>query len=47
MKKLHFISQAKGSVGKSLLMYLFALKNYQDRSCLFVDLDSSWRFRCP
>ncbi|MEO6685517.1 MAG: hypothetical protein ABIN24_06110 [Dyadobacter sp.] len=41
MKKLHFIAQAKGGVGKSLLMYLFALKNHKDPSCLFVDLDSS------
>lgn len=41
MKKLHFIAQAKGGVGKSLLMYLFALKNHHKSDCFFVDLDSS------
>jgi cellulose biosynthesis protein BcsQ len=41
MKKLHFIIQAKGGVGKSLLMYLFALKHHKRSECLFVDLDAS------
>lgn len=41
MKKLHFIAQAKRGVGKSLLMYLFALKNHHKPDCFFVDLDSS------
>jgi hypothetical protein len=41
MKKIHFIAQAKGGVGKSLLMYLFALKFGHDSSIFFVDLDSS------
>ncbi|SDG29946.1 hypothetical protein SAMN04487996_11781 [Dyadobacter soli] len=33
--------QAKGGVGKSILMYLFALKHYQDSKCLFIDVDAS------
>lgn len=41
MKNLHFIVQAKGGVGKSILMYLFALKHYQDPKCLFIDVDAS------
>ncbi|HEV7378470.1 MAG TPA: hypothetical protein VGN64_01645 [Dyadobacter sp.] len=41
MKQIHFIAQAKGGVGKSLLMYLFALKFGHDPSVYFVDLDSS------
>ncbi|WP_090155873.1 hypothetical protein [Dyadobacter soli] len=41
MKNLHFIVQAKGGVGKSILMYLFALKHYQDSKCLFIDVDAS------
>lgn len=41
MKKIHFIAQAKGGVGKSLLMYLFALKFGHDPSVYFIDLDSS------
>jgi len=41
MKKLHFIAQSKGGVGKSLLMYLMALKNHHKENCLFVDMDAS------
>lgn len=41
MKRLHFITQAKGGVGKSLLMYLLALKHYQNPNYLFIDLDAS------
>lgn len=41
MKKFHFIAQSKGGVGKSLLMYLFALKYGHKKDTLFVDLDSS------
>ena len=41
MKKLHFIAQSKGGVGKSLLMYLMALKNSHKQNCLFVDMDAS------
>ena len=41
MKKFHFIAQSKGGVGKSLLMYLFALKYGHNHDTLFVDLDSS------
>jgi len=41
MKNLHFIVQAKGGVGKSILMYLFALKNFRNRKCLFIDVDAS------
>ena len=41
MKNLHFIVQAKGGVGKSILMYLFALKHYKDPKCLFIDVDAS------
>jgi cellulose biosynthesis protein BcsQ len=41
MKKFHFITQSKGGVGKSLLMYLFALKYGHKKDSLFVDLDSS------
>lgn len=41
MKKFHFIAQSKGGVGKSLLMYLFALKYEHKKDILFVDLDSS------
>ncbi|MCF0057159.1 hypothetical protein [Dyadobacter sp. CY356] len=41
MKKFHFIAQSKGGVGKSLLMYLFALKYGDKKDILFVDLDSS------
>ena len=41
MKKLHFIAQSKGGVGKSLLMYLMALKNCHKENCLFVDMDAS------
>lgn len=41
MKKFHLIAQSKGGVGKSLLMYLFALKHGHNKDTLFVDLDSS------
>lgn len=41
MKKLHFIAQSKGGVGKSLLMYLMALKNHHKPGTLFVDMDAS------
>ena len=41
MKTFHFIAQSKGGVGKSLLMYLFALKYGHHDGILFVDLDSS------
>ncbi|TKT92656.1 hypothetical protein [Dyadobacter frigoris] len=41
MKKFNFITQSKGGVGKSLLMYLFALKYGHKKDILFVDLDSS------
>lgn len=41
MKRFHFIAQSKGGVGKSLLMYLFALKHGNRKQVLFVDLDSS------
>jgi hypothetical protein len=41
VKKFHFIAQSKGGVGKSLLMYLFALKYGHKKDTLFVDLDSS------
>ena len=41
MKQLHFIVQAKGGVGKSLLTYLFGLTKQQDEPSLFVDVDSS------
>ncbi len=41
MKQLHFIIQAKGGVGKSLLTYLFALTQQNNSGSLFVDVDSS------
>jgi hypothetical protein len=41
MKKLHFILQAKGGVGKSLLTYLMAQTQSQNPTVLFVDVDGS------
>jgi cellulose biosynthesis protein BcsQ len=41
MKKVHFISQAKGGAGKSMLTYLLALKNESNTRSYFIDLDSS------
>jgi len=41
MKQLHFIIQAKGGVGKSLLTYLLALTQQDSPGSLFVDVDSS------
>ena len=41
MKQLHFIVQAKGGVGKSMLTYLLALAKENDAQSLFVDVDSS------
>ena len=41
MKKLHFILQAKGGVGKSLLSYLLAQTQSQNPNVLFVDVDAS------
>lgn len=39
--KLHFILQAKGGVGKSLLTYLMAQTQVQNPNVLFVDVDVS------
>ena len=42
MKNLHFIVQAKGGVGKSMLTYLLGLARDNDKNqSLFVDVDSS------
>lgn len=41
MKKLHFILQAKGGVGKSLLTYLLAQTQVKNPTVLFVDVDAS------
>ena len=41
MKKLNFIVQAKGGVGKSLFMYLFALTKERESESLFIDVDAS------
>ena len=42
MKQLHFIVQAKGGVGKSMLTYLLGLAKDDDKNqSLFVDVDSS------
>lgn len=41
MKKLHFIIQAKGGVGKSLLTYLLAQSQKDNPHAFFVDVDSS------
>ena len=41
MKQLHFVVQAKGGVGKSLLTYLLGLSNHSNEDALFVDVDSS------
>lgn len=41
MKNYHFIIQAKGGVGKSMLTYLYALNNEQNPSVLFLDVDNS------
>jgi CobQ/CobB/MinD/ParA nucleotide binding domain len=41
MRKLHFILQAKGGVGKSLLTYLLAQTQSQNPNVLFVDVDAS------
>ncbi|MES2794720.1 MAG: hypothetical protein V4683_02080 [Bacteroidota bacterium] len=41
MKKLNFIIQAKGGVGKSLLTYLFGLTEANNAETFFVDVDSS------
>ncbi len=41
MKKVIFIAQAKGGVGKSILAYLTALSMFQEESSLFADCDSS------
>jgi hypothetical protein len=41
MKKLNFIIQAKGGVGKSLLTYLIAQTKVNDPKCIFVDVDAS------
>lgn len=40
-KTIHFIIQSKGGVGKSFLTYLFALKNQENPTVAFFDLDSS------
>lgn len=42
-KEFYFICQAKGGVGKSMLMYLFALKNEGNKAAAFVDVDKSTR----
>ena len=41
MKTYYFNIQAKGGAGKSMLTYLQALKNEENASTLFVDLDNS------
>jgi hypothetical protein len=41
MKKINFILQSKGGVGKSMLTYLLALKNEDHPQTYFVDFDSS------
>jgi hypothetical protein len=41
MKTFYFNIQAKGGAGKSMLTYLQALKNEENNSALFVDLDNS------
>jgi hypothetical protein len=41
MKKLHFIIQAKGGVGKSLLTYLMAQSQKDNPDAFFVDVDGS------
>src|SRR3954464_5320818 len=41
MKTFYFNIQAKGGAGKSMLTYLQALKNEENESTLFVDLDNS------
>jgi len=41
MKQVHFFCQAKGGVGKSMVIYLHALKYQNDDSVFFLDADSS------
>lgn len=40
-KKLHFILQSKGGVGKSFLVWLLAHREAQNEATLFIDLDHS------
>jgi hypothetical protein len=41
MKKINFILQSKGGVGKSMLTYLLALKNEENPRSYFIDFDGS------
>ncbi len=41
LKKLHFILQSKGGVGKSFLVWLLAHREAQNEAVLFIDLDHS------
>jgi hypothetical protein len=41
MKKIHYILNAKGGVGKSVLCYLLAIKNYENKKTVFIDTDNS------
>lgn len=41
MKKITAITQSKGGTGKSMLAYLLALKNEDNKAVKFIDLDSS------
>ncbi len=41
MKTFHFVMQAKGGVGKSFLVYLYALGLEQEPGALFLDVDNS------
>jgi hypothetical protein len=46
MKKLNFIVQAKGGVGKSLLVYLIGLSEENNENSFFVDVDASTKTSC-
>lgn len=46
MKKLSFIVQAKGGVGKSLLVYLIGLSEENNESSFFVDVYASTKTSC-
>jgi hypothetical protein len=41
MKKINFILNAKGGVGKSVLTYLLAINNFENKKTAFIDTDNS------
>ena len=41
MKQVHFFCQSKGGVGKSMIIYLHALKYQNDHTVFFLDADSA------